>query len=169
MNRLNWMTYLKILFDQLEKVIEPIPIAKKKSFLNREVSYHASKSTLERVNRDSFVKALIKIESLLPLVSVEDYVSKFGNEQAISFYQIENQLMCSQYSNLSWDNLIDLLMLSNNQDHLQSPRSDKSGSNQINEPVSCAISAISKIDNFSLNSRDIGGLSKWGNKYQDLD
>ena len=57
-----------------------MPIAKKKSFLNREVSYHASKSTLERVNRDSFVKALIKIESLLPLVSVEDYVSKFGNE-----------------------------------------------------------------------------------------
>ena len=63
-----------------------MPIAKKKSFLNREVSYHASKSTLERVNRDSFVKALIKIESLLPLVSVEDYVSKFGNEQDISFY-----------------------------------------------------------------------------------
>jgi len=34
MNRLNWITYLKILYDQLEKKVEQAPI-KKKSFLPR--------------------------------------------------------------------------------------------------------------------------------------
>ena len=66
--------------------------------------------------------------------------------------------MCSEHTNLSWDNLIELIMLSNNQDQLQSPRSDKSGSQQ---PVSCAISAISKVDNFSM-------YSKW-TKFHELD
>ena len=34
MNMLNWITYLKILYDQLEKKVEQAPI-KKKSFLPR--------------------------------------------------------------------------------------------------------------------------------------
>ena len=34
MNRLNWITYLKILYDKLEKKVEQAPI-KKKSFLPR--------------------------------------------------------------------------------------------------------------------------------------
>lgn len=35
MNRINWITYLKILYDQLEKIKEPLqPKKKKKSFLS---------------------------------------------------------------------------------------------------------------------------------------
>jgi hypothetical protein len=54
---------------------------------------------------------LNKIINLLPLVSPEEYNYRFPSEQAISFIQLENQLMCSPNSQLTWDNLIDLLLI----------------------------------------------------------
>ena len=50
---------------------------------------------------------------MLPLMSEQEYRYRFPSEQAISFLQIENQLMCSRYSRMTWDNIIDLLLTIN--------------------------------------------------------
>ena len=81
MNRINWITYLKILYDQLEKVKEPLqPRKKKKSFLSdtllseREVFSTGSDNDhfspiVEKVSRDSLVLGLTKILNCIPLMS----------------------------------------------------------------------------------------------------
>jgi hypothetical protein len=47
---------------------------------------------------------------MLPLMSEQEYQYRFPSEQAISFIQIENKLMCSKYTKMTWDNIIDLLL-----------------------------------------------------------
>ena len=51
MNRLNWITYMKILYDQLEKIKEPeyINIKKEGSFLSTP---RQSKNLIEKIHRD---------------------------------------------------------------------------------------------------------------------
>ena len=47
---------------------------------------------------------------MLPLMSEQEYKYRFPSELAISFMQIENKLMCSKFSKMTWDNIIDLLL-----------------------------------------------------------
>ena len=56
------------------------------------------------------MKALLKIINLLPLMSKEEYMFRFPNERAISMSQVENQLMCSFNSIISFDEIIDEIM-----------------------------------------------------------
>ena len=91
MNRLNWMTYLKILFDQLEKIPDEKIISDSSSFLPSNNKIHKRKRTyVEKVDRTSFTNALLKIKGLLPLMMEEEYSLKFPNEKAISVLQVEN-------------------------------------------------------------------------------
>lgn len=97
MNRINWITYLKILYDQLEKIKEPLyPKKHKKTFLSDTILQQADAFSngsdydlmcpiVEKVSRDSFVLALSKIMNCIPLMSPEEYRYRFRNEQAISF------------------------------------------------------------------------------------
>jgi hypothetical protein len=50
MNRLNWITYLKILYDQLEKIKKPVEVQKKKSFLGS--AYSHTTHFVEAVSRE---------------------------------------------------------------------------------------------------------------------
>lgn len=74
MNRLNWITYLKILYDQLEKSQQP-EIPDKNSAISSFLSSHSlrvnpkNQRIIERVERESFVRALQKIMDMLPLLS----------------------------------------------------------------------------------------------------
>ena len=100
---------MKILYDQLEKIKEPefISVQKEGSFLSTP---RRSKNLIEKIHRDQFVKALDKIMNMLPLMSEQEYRYRFPSEQAISFIQIENKLMCSRHTKMTWDNIIDLLL-----------------------------------------------------------
>ena len=116
MNRLNWMTYLKILFDQLEKIQDEKIISDSSSFLSSNNKIHKKKRTyVEKVDRTSFTNALLKIKGLLPLMMEEEYSLKFPNEKAISVLQVENQMMCSRNAVISWDQIIDEIMSIGNQ------------------------------------------------------
>ena len=91
MNRLNWITYLKILYDQLEK-IQVVVHKDQKSFLsvntNRSTSKISSRGkkpsqrtmTIEKVSRDQLVKAIQKVMTLLPLLSMKEYRAKYPQE-----------------------------------------------------------------------------------------
>lgn len=92
------------------------PIKRKKSFLGDNVYDDFGEQKLysvrivEKVNRDQFLLALTKIMQLLPLISHEEYSYRFRSEQAISYLQIETLLKTSPLINLSWDQIIDILL-----------------------------------------------------------
>lgn len=88
MNRLNWMRYLKILYDQIFKIKVAIPSQNQKSqasFLSlNSKDFHSnpgspaasSNQTLtfqEKIERDQLVKALRKTGGLLPLMTKSAY------------------------------------------------------------------------------------------------
>ena len=86
MNRLDWITYLKILFDQLEKVKE-IEHSNNSSFLSINTNKNKKrkrKFKIEKVDRTVFVRALNKIKALLPMMKEDEYMHKFPNEKSIS-------------------------------------------------------------------------------------
>lgn len=112
MNRLNWITFAKILYDQLEKSKQPLyPSTDPASFLGGVNQINVQQ--VDKVSRDNFVKALAQIAGMLPLISKEEYEYRHPGEQAISYQQIETQLLCCPYSLLTWDNLIDLIFQCN--------------------------------------------------------
>jgi len=87
MNRLNWITYLRILFDQLEKIQDLKLVSDNSSFLS---SHKKKRKCVEKVDRTSFTNALLKIKGLLPLMLEEEYALRYPNEKAISVLQVEN-------------------------------------------------------------------------------
>lgn len=96
-------------------------------------------------------------------MSPQEYAYRFKNEQAISYQQVENCLMCSPQTKLTWDTIIDLLL---NVNQLQMNRNDNYVSeynqgSEDNETNSCKMSGVSKFDNSSILS---GGVIK--NKYE---
>jgi hypothetical protein len=170
MNRLNWMSYLKILYDQLEKVKDPVltPREQKRSFLSDTILNQMSGAQSEqpdKVRREHLVMALNKIIGLLPLINRNEYLRKFKNEQAISFLQIENSIMCCPLTLLSWDSIIDLLLNVNQQQFLETIKQEKAQQNidfntdrQFNDEYldsnSCKMSGVSPFDNSSQMSKD---------------
>ena len=66
---------------------------------------------IEKVNRDQFVSALSKIMSLLPLMTQEEHTCRYPQEQAITFIDVHNKLMSSSLRELTWDNIIDMLLM----------------------------------------------------------
>ena len=97
MNRLNWITYLKILYDQLEKTKQPELLDRKSmssnSFLNNS-PLNKQNRIIERVDKSQFMKALSKIMSLLPLMSEVEYNYRYPSDKAIRFNEMENNIMC---------------------------------------------------------------------------
>ena len=98
MNRLNWITYLKILYDQLEKT-KQLEVDRKSldsnSFLiSINTPINKNQRVIERVDKTQFIKALQKIISLLPLMSEEEYDYRYPSDKAIKFEEMENNIMC---------------------------------------------------------------------------
>jgi len=87
MNRMNWITYLKVLFDQLE-------------------SFNSNKQ--KHVENTNFIKALKKIKNLLPLLPRNEYY-KQSSEVAFTYKEVENGVM-SMPKYLNWDNIIDIFL-----------------------------------------------------------
>lgn len=116
MNRLNWITYLKILYDQLEKTKQPELLDRKSmssnSFLNNS-PLNKQNRIIERVDKSQFMKALSKIMSLLPLMSEVEYNYRYPSDKAIRFNEMENNIMCCQSQYLTWDAIIDILLMIN--------------------------------------------------------
>ena len=64
---------------------------------------------------------------MLPLLSQTEYNYRFPSEASITFIELENQLMCQQNQFITWDSIIDVLLLINFQ-------SAKSVSQNVNHP-----------------------------------
>eukprot|EP00347_Sterkiella_histriomuscorum_P016987 403351092 len=87
MNRMNWITYLKVLFDQLE-------------------SFNQNK--LKHVETANFLKGLKKIKHLLPLQTRNQYF-KNCSEVAFSYKEVESGVIkMPEY--ITWDNIIDVFL-----------------------------------------------------------
>lgn len=103
MNRMNWITYLKVLFDQLE-------------------SFNSNKQ--KHVENANFLKALKKIKNLLPLQARNEYF-KTSSEVAFTYKEVEGGVI-GMPKYLTWDNIIDIFLtktantMSNNQSLIQS-------------------------------------------------
>lgn len=106
---------------------------------------------------------LNKIIGLLPLVSIEEYKQRFKNEQAISFLQIENSVMCCPLTHLSWDSIIDLLLNVNQQQFIETIKEKQANNVDFNterqyeeylDSNSCKMSGVSPFDNSSQMSKD---------------
>ena len=87
MNRMNWITYLKVLFDQLE-------------------SFNQNKQ--KHVETSNFVKGFRKIKHLLPLQTRNDYY-KNCSEVAFSYKEVENGII-KMPKYITWDNIIDIFL-----------------------------------------------------------
>jgi hypothetical protein len=87
MNRMNWITYLKVLFDQLET-------------FNQNKQKH--------VETANFLKGLKKIKNLLPLLSRNDY---YKNSSEVAFTYKEVEFGVTKMPNyITWDNVIDIFL-----------------------------------------------------------
>lgn len=127
MNRVNWIQYLKMVYDQLEKIQvaeePPRNLQNHRSFLS--INTRSSKEPgaassnrpnvryIEKVSRDQFAKALQKVMSLLPLISEKEYEYRYPSEKGISFEQVYNHFMACSYRELTWDKIIELLVIIN--------------------------------------------------------
>lgn len=69
MNRMNWITYLKVLFDELE-------------------SFTQVTNKQKHVEHGNFLKALKKIKNMLPLQTKSEY-SKTCGEVSFSYREVE--------------------------------------------------------------------------------
>ncbi len=87
MNRMNWITYLKVLFDQLE-------------------SFNQNKQ--KHVDNLNFTKGLKKIKSLLPLMPRNDYY-KNASDVAFTYKEVE-QGVVSMPKYINWDMVIDIFL-----------------------------------------------------------
>lgn len=84
---MNWITYLKVLFDQLE-------------------SFNQNKQ--KHVETANFIKGFRKIKHLLPLQTRNDYY-KNCSEVAFSYKEVENGVnKMPKY--ITWDNIIDIFL-----------------------------------------------------------
>jgi hypothetical protein len=84
---MNWITYLKVLFDQLET-------------FNQNKQKH--------VETANFLKGLKKIKNLLPLLSRNDYY-KNSSEVAFTYKEVEiGVTKMPKY--ITWDNVIDIFL-----------------------------------------------------------
>ena len=115
MNRINWITYLKILYDAIEKIQVSIKCSNiNSSFLsinvNSKKDENLSIKYIEKINRDNLVKALFKVINLLPLMNKYEYEKSYATEYAITFNQVYNQLMCNPLVQLTWDDIMDILL-----------------------------------------------------------
>ena len=87
MNRMNWLTYLKVLFDQLD------------SF---------SKNRQKHVDTLNFLKGLKKIKNLLPLQARNEYY-KSSSDVAFAYKEVEQGVeQMPKY--ITWDNVIDVFL-----------------------------------------------------------
>ena len=128
MNRMNWIQYLKMVYDQLEKTMVPEEVPRQlnnhKSFLsiNTRSSKEVASSNLpfvrqvEKVSRDQLVKAIKKVMNLLPLMPQKEYLLRYPSEKGITFEQVQNYFMVCQYRELTWDKIMDLLVMINIED-----------------------------------------------------
>ena len=91
MNRMNWITYLKVLFDQLDSFTQ-----------NKQ----------KHVDTANFIKALQKIKNLLPLLPKNDYY-KTTSDIAFSYQEVE-QGIGSMAKFITWDNVIDVFLSKSN-------------------------------------------------------
>lgn len=89
MNRMNWITYLKVLFDQLD-------------------SFNSNK--LKHVESENFLTGLKKIKHILPLQSRNEYM-KNSSEIAFSYKEVES-VISQMPEYITWDNIIDVFLLS---------------------------------------------------------
>ncbi len=87
MNRMNWLTYLKVLFDQLEQF---------------------SQNKQKHVENQNFIKALKKIKNLLPLQTKNEYY-KNSSEVAFTYQDVENGVI-GMPKYITWDNVIDIFL-----------------------------------------------------------
>jgi hypothetical protein len=84
---MNWITYLKVLFDQLET-------------FNQNKQKH--------VETANFLKGLKKIKNLLPLLSRNDY---YKNSSEVAFTYKEVELGVTKMPKyITWDNVIDIFL-----------------------------------------------------------
>eukprot|EP00347_Sterkiella_histriomuscorum_P015088 403358362 len=106
MSRLNWMTYLKLLFDKLNSMQTGQSINLQQSSM--------SNSTSNDVDIYQLLEALSQIKNLLPLQNREEYQSKHGNEKGFTIYEVEYNLkrflIINGHTKLSWDDVIDMFL-----------------------------------------------------------
>jgi len=84
---MNWITFLKVLFDQLE-------------------SFNQNKQ--KHVDNFNFLAGLRKIKNLLPLVPRTDYL-KQCSDVSFSFKEVENGIV-NMPKYITWDNVIDVFL-----------------------------------------------------------
>ena len=106
MSRLNWMTYLKVLFDKLLQQNHEMQVAGKQTFL--------------MVDAGQLLQALVKIKGHLPLLQRDQYMQRHQCERGFSVKDIEMSLRRfimsrkaeSMVLDVSWDDCIDLFIQS---------------------------------------------------------
>jgi hypothetical protein len=101
MSRLNWMTYIKVLFDKLTST-QHLPI-------------NSPPSSNQEVDLYQLMEALSQIKNLLPLQSKDEYSSKHGHEKGFTVQEVELNLrrfliMNRGSSKLTWDDVIDMFL-----------------------------------------------------------
>lgn len=87
MNRMNWITYLKVLFDQLE-------------------SFNQNKQ--KHVENHNFLTGLQKIKNLLPLMNKNEYY-KSCSDVSFTYKDVEFGIM-HMPKFITWDNVIDVFL-----------------------------------------------------------
>ncbi|CDW88747.1 UNKNOWN [Stylonychia lemnae] len=109
MSRLNWMTYLKVLFDKLTSSVG----MSHQQILNGTHSQSSSSNSNE-VDIYQLLEALSQIKNLLPLQARDDYINKHGNEKGFTIQEVEFNLrrflIINNTSRLSWDDVIDMFL-----------------------------------------------------------
>ena len=90
MNRMNWINFMKILFDELE-------------------TFTGAKGKQKHVELGNFVKALKKIKNMLPLQAKLEYIKNCG-EVCFSYKEVENGLQNTELKYISWDHVIDMFL-----------------------------------------------------------
>lgn len=105
---MNWITYLKVLFDQLESFTQ-----------NKQ----------KHVEKENFIKALQKIKNLLPLQTKNDYL-KTSSDISFTYLEVETGIY-HMPKFINWDNVIDVFLTKQNQYSFIHPTTEvKSNNNQ---------------------------------------
>jgi hypothetical protein len=91
MSRMNWMTYLKVLFDKLTQ---------NQYSMNVDVY--------------NLLESLQQIKNLLPLQYKDEYACKHGQERGFTVNEVENSLkkflIVNVNAQISWDDVIDMFL-----------------------------------------------------------
>lgn len=133
MSRLNWMTYMKVLFDKLQSQQSKTNHSKSDNTDdslfslqggvgkgNNGNSMHLrSSSQTQQVDAHQMLQALNKIKAHLPLQTKEEYSLQYGSERGFTVREVESSLKrliimrsaAGQDMDITWDDVIDLFIM----------------------------------------------------------